>query len=384
MKVAVVYDRVNKWGGAERVLLALHDIFPKAPLYTSVYDVRNAPWAKVFPEIKTSFLQNFPLAKSNHEFLAPLMPLAFESFDFSDFDLVISVTSEAAKGIVTKPGTFHLCYCLTPIRYLWSGNKFYFDNPPSKFGFIPFFDFFSKPLVKMLKNWDIKASKRPDKIIAISTEVKERIKKYYKRDSEVIFPPVDTDLWLSRISKIKKTKQKNTKNKKKYFLLVGRLIPYKKVDLAIRVFNKLGYPLLIVGTGSEERKLKSIAYKNVKFLGYVSDDKLTKLYLGAKALIMPQEEDFGIVSLEAQICGVPVIAFGKGGSLDTIINKKTGLLFNSQTAKSLMQTVKKFDRMTFKKRVLIANAKKSSLFFFKKKILKEVSNVLESELQKNR
>ena len=169
MRTALVYDRVNKWGGAERVLLALHEIFPDAPLYTSVYDPVRAPWAKVFPEIKTSFLQKFPFAKSNHEFFPLLMPLAFESFDFSGFDLVISVTSEAAKGIRTKPQTLHICYLLTPTRYLWSHYDQYFANPILRV--------MAKPLINYLRKWDKVAASRPDRIISISTEVKSRVKK---------------------------------------------------------------------------------------------------------------------------------------------------------------------------------------------------------------
>lgn len=181
MRVAIVYDRVNKWGGAERVLLTLHEMFPSAPLYTSVYNPNSAAWAKVFPKIYTSFLQNFPLAKSSHELYAVLMPLAFESFDFDKYDLVVSVTSEAAKGIITKPGTKHICYMLTPTRYLWSGYEVYFKNPILKF--------ISKPVINYLRSWDKVAASRPDEIIAISTEVQKRIKKYYNRESKIIFPP---------------------------------------------------------------------------------------------------------------------------------------------------------------------------------------------------
>src|SRR3990167_3613759 len=179
MKVALVYDRVNKWGGAERVLLALHKIFPDAPLYTSVYDERKAAWEKVF-RVKTSFLQNFPFASENHEYYALLMPLAFESFSFDEYDLVISVTSEAAKGIITKPGTRHICICLTPTRYLWSGYTEYLNNPPSKLSWIPFYKLVSQPFLRYAKYWDKIASKRPDKYIAISSAVKNRINKYYK------------------------------------------------------------------------------------------------------------------------------------------------------------------------------------------------------------
>ena len=348
------------------MLLALHEIFPEAPLYASVYDAKKAPWAKVFPEVVASFLQKFPLAKSNHEFLAPLMPLAFESFDFSGFDLVISVTSEAAKGIRTGPGTLHICYLLTPTRYLWSGKNFYFKNPPSKFGFIPFFGFLSKPFVKYLRGWDINASERPDKIVAISTAVKNRIQKYYKRESEIIFPPVE--MTFSDSSELKRQRKRN------YYLIVNRLIPYKKVDLAIRAFNKLEYPLYIVGSGSEEAKLKRIAGSNIKFFGQVDDKKLRKLYSGAKALIMPQEEDFGIVAAEAQSAGVPVIAYKKGGALDTVTPGITGVLFDKQESESLVNAVKKFEKMKFDHKNLTENAKRFSKERFKKEFVDFVKN----------
>jgi glycosyltransferase involved in cell wall biosynthesis len=347
-KVAIVYDRVNKWGGAERVLLALHKIFPKAPLYTSVYNAKDAPWAKVFPEIKTSFLQRIPFAKTNHELLAPLMPLAFESFDFSKFDLVISVTSEAAKGIKTTSKTFHLCYCLTPTRYLWSGYKEYFKGQA--------FKAIAKPVISFLRMWDKKASKRPDIIISISTEVQKRIKKFYGRESEIIFPPVSTATF------------KNKKTKRKYFLVVSRLVGYKKVDLAIKVFNKLDLPLVIVGAGKENNYLRSVANKNIIFAGQVSEKSLIKYYQNAKALILPQEEDFGIVAVEAQNFGVPVIAYKKGGALDTVVDGKTGIFFKNQTVKSLMQAVKKFDRMSFSERILKVNAKRFSKEVFKKQL----------------
>lgn len=357
MRTAIVYDRVNKWGGAERVLLALHEMFPDAPLYTSVYDEKNASWAKVFPGIKTSFLQNIPFAKSNHEFLAPLMPLVFESFDFSDFDLVISVTSEAAKGIRTGPGTYHLCYCLTPTRYLWSHKKEYFANGILKI--------IAGPFIKYLRRWDLVASGRPDKIIGISTTVSGRIKKYYKRDSMIIYPPSGFNNKMF-VPKIK------TKKKGKYYLMVGRLVKYKKVDLAIKAFNILKKPLVIVGTGREEKHLRSIARKNIKFAGQVPESDLVEYYNGAIALIMPQEEDFGIVSIEAQSLGVPVIAYQKGGATDTVISGKTGLFFESQTPESLADAVIRFEKIAFVVDNLLSNAKKFDKQSFKKQIARFV------------
>jgi glycosyltransferase involved in cell wall biosynthesis len=352
-KVAIVYDRINKWGGAERVLLALHEIFPKAPIYTSVYDSKNAAWAKVFPAVKTSFLQKLPFAKSNHELLPVFMPLAFASFDFSDFDLVISVTSEAAKGIRTNGRTLHICYCLTPTRYLWSGYKEYFKGR--------FFKLVTKPIVNVLRKWDKKAAQNPNLMVAISGEVKERIKKYYKRNSIVIYPPVNIANHQSPINK---------RQKRKYYLLVSRLdFGYKKVDLAIKAFNKLDYPLVIVGTGREKRNLKRMAGKNIKFVGKVSEKKLADYYRGAKALIMPQEEDFGIVAVEAQSFGVPVIAYIKGGSNDTVIDGKTGILFGKQNVESLLGAIGKFEKIKYKDHDLYNNASRFSKTIFRKNIL---------------
>lgn len=357
-KVAIVYDRVNKWGGAERVLLALHEIFPKAPLYTSVYDPKNASWAKMFPKVYTSFLQKIPFTKNNHEFLAIFMPMAFTSFDFSEYDLVISVTSEAAKGIRVKGKTKHICYCLTPTRYLWSGYKEYFKWLPLKIlGWLP---------VKILRIWDKRVAQKPDSMVAISSEVHKRIKKYYGRASQIIFPPVSTN------------KQSTITNiNSKYYLLVSRLdFGYKKVDLAIKTFNKLKLPLVIVGEGREEKKLKKMAHKNIFFAGRVDEKRLKKYYLGAKALVMPQEEDFGIVAVEAQNFGVPVIAFKKGGALDTVAVGKTGVFFNHQDSESLEKSVLDFQKMEFKRNEIIKNSRKFAKTKFQKEFLDLAEKVL--------
>jgi glycosyltransferase involved in cell wall biosynthesis len=364
MKVAIVYDRVNKFGGAERVLLALHETFPDAPLYTSVYSKENANWAKIFPEIKTTFLQYIPFAKNHHEIFAPFMLFAFSLFNFDNYDLVISVTSEFAKNINTK--TKHICYCLTPTRYLWSHHEEYFQNKILRFLY--------KPLIQYLKNADIKASKKPDEMIAISTEVQKRIKKYYKRESEIIFPPVNVlkfsspkkfenlrTSWpdLSNFSSVRKTG---------YYLLVSRLVKYKKVDLAIRAFNELNLPLVIVGTGREENKLKKLANKNILFAGFVPENDLSKYYSNAKALVFPQDEDFGIVAVEAQSYGLPVIAYKSGGAMD-IVNKNTGVFFEEQNIESLINAIKKFQKMKFNSKLIMKNADRFSKDKFKKEFL---------------
>ena len=270
MKVALVYDRVNKWGGAERVLLALHKIFPDAPLYTSLYSRKDSPWADVF-DIKTSFLQKLTFFQKRNEFLPFLMPIAFESFSFDEFDLVISVTSESAKGIITKPHTLHICYCLTPTRYLWSGYKDYFQN-----GFVRSL---FKPAVTYLRKWDLVASQRPDYFIAISSEVKGRIRKYYGLDPEIIFPPVT----IERLGKV-------SNGRNDFFLFVSRFSRfsyYKKADLVIEAFNKINLPLKVVGTGPMLWKYKSKSNSNIEFLGELTDEELRRYYENCKALIFP-------------------------------------------------------------------------------------------------
>lgn len=357
MKVALVYDRVNKWGGAERVLLALHEIFPDAPLFTSVYFPENAKWAKVFPKVIPSFLQKIPTARHHHEWFAPLMPLAFESLKLADFDLIISVTSEAAKGIHTSSKQTHICYMLTPTRYLWSGYDLYFHNK--------ILEKISQPIVSYLKWWDKRAIKRPSKIISISTVVQKRVKKYYNRKSEIIYPPVD----------IKKYKSLGKVKKENYYLLVSRLVPYKKVDLAIESFNQLGLPLIIVGTGSEEKRLRKKANKNIKFVGQITDRKLISYYKQAQALIFPQIEDFGLVAIEAMAAGTPVIAFAKGGAEDFLIDGKNGIVFHEQNADSLAKAVKQFGKMKFNAMIISQSARKFSKENFQRQFEKLVHEI---------
>lgn len=362
MKVALVYDRVNKWGGAERVLLALHKLFPKASLFTSVHHTKKADWANVF-DTKTSFLQQFPIIRSNHEFIPYLMPIAFENFSFDGYDLVISVTSEAAKGIITKPGTVHICYCLTPTRYLWSGYDEYFSHPLMRT--------LAKPAVSYLQKWDKMAAKRPDHFVAISKEVQERIKKYYGMNASVIYPPVT-------LPSPKNTSKRSKKNAD-YFLVVSRLsqfTKYKRIDLAIEACNILQVPLKIVGGGSWEKELRAKAGPTIEFLGNVTDDQLISYYQQSKGLIFPAREDFGLTILEAQSFGKPVIAFRAGGAQETIIEGKTGYFFDKQTVAALVAALKKFDTFTFDPAVSRKQAEKFSEEKFKKQFLSLVKKLI--------
>jgi glycosyltransferase involved in cell wall biosynthesis len=370
MKTALVYDRVNKWGGAERVLLALHELFPDASLYTSVYDRKNAAWADKL-NIKTSFLQNIPYAKSHHELIPFLMPIAFEQFNFDEYDLVISITSEAAKGIITKPHTLHICYCLTPTRYLWSGYDEYFKNP--------LFKYVSSPIVSYLKSWDKIAASHPDIFISISNEVKKRIKKYYELDSEVIYPPVLLEENKQDFLPCHSREGGNpapSRHLSPYFLVVSRLVPYKKIELAIQACNALSFPLKIIGTGKEESNLKKIAGPTIKFLDNVTDKELTRVYKNCQALIFPGIEDFGLTIIEAQKYGKPVIAYKAGGALETIKEGKTGLFFDHQNKDSLINALQKFGKYRFSDQDCKDQAANFNFKNFKNKFLSLVEKVI--------
>lgn len=354
MKIAFVYDRINTFGGAERVLLALHEIWPEAPIYTSVVNYDKTPWSHVFPEIIPSFLQKFPFAKDHHEFYPFLMPIAFESFTFDKYDVVLSITSEAGKGIITKPHTLHICYCLTPTRYLWSNYSFYKDTidigiatPLAKFLFIA--------IAKRLRRWDKIASQRPDVYFSISQNVEKRIKKYYNCNAKVIYPPVDTNKFAL-----------STKKKQNYFLIVSRLVSYKRIDIAIAAFNRLGWPLIIVGSGRQSNSLKKMAKENISFVDSLTDEHLVAYYQRCKALIFPGEEDFGITPLEAQATGTPVIAFRGGGVLETVKEGESGEFFDHLTVDSLIKALLKFDKKHYNKEAIRKNILSFSKNNFKK------------------
>ncbi len=365
LRVALVYDRVNKFGGAERILLALHQIWPQAPLYTSVYDSKGAPWAKDF-QVIPSWLQKIPGAKKHHEFLPWLMPLVFESFDFKDYDLVISVTSAEAKGIMTQPKTLHLCYCLTPTRYLWSSHKHYLKNPC--FGLLnPLANIFLKPILYNLKKWDQVAAQRPDHYLAISQTVQKRIQKYYHRGAEIVFPPVDTHKFHVKTRSL---------HGGSYFLAVSRLVSYKRVDIVVEAFNQLGLPLKIIGDGTERKRLERKAKPNIEFLGQnLTDEQLISYYQECLALVFSGQEDFGLVSLEAQACQKPVIAYKMGGIAETVIDGRTGILFKNQNAVDLIMAIKRFDPKKFKGQDCRKNALKYNQQKFKQKFAFQVEEL---------
>lgn len=356
MKIALVYDRVNKIGGAERILTALHEIFPEAPLFTLVYDATRAPWAKNFT-IHTSFLQKIPFAKTYHEFFPVLPIFAFEQFDFSSYDVVISITATEAKGVITSPHTLHISYILTPTRYLWSHYQDYFRNTLVRI--------LSLPLVTFLRVWDVIASHRPDILITISKTSASRILKFYKKNALVLYPPVNIHTFA-----ISKEVEKKPKGEQ-YFLIVSRLVDYKRVDLAIRVCNELKLPLKIIGDGLAKSALQKLAGTTVEFIGNLTDGQLALYYQNCRAVLFPQEEDFGLVAVEALACGKPVIAYKKGGACEIVQEGTTGEFFYPQTQAALKSAIEKFQEKTYSPRLCMARAELFSkeLFQFKMKQL---------------
>ena len=354
MRIALVHDWLTNFAGAERVLVSLHELFPQAPIYTSVFCPEEFPQLAE-ADVRTSFLQKIPFAKSKHQAFPLLRTVAFEGFDLSEYDVVISSSHAEGKGVITRPGTLHICYCYTPIRYYWSGYHHYLRNP--RYGVLnPLIKLVMPYLANYLRLWDRCAADRVDLFVAISHHVARRIEKYYRREAQVIYPPVNTS-WL----KISPTVDD-------YFLLVGRLIPYKRADMVVEAFNQLGLPLKVVGTGSELQSLKEMAGPNVEFLGRVSDEALGEIYSRCLALIFPQEEDFGIVPLEAMAAGRPVIAYGAGGARETVVDGETGVFFERQEVQSLIDAVRDFDPHRFDPEKLREHARDFDVEVFKERI----------------
>jgi len=363
MKVALVQDYLVQYGGAERVLEEFCNIFPSAPIYTLVYDKKATGGAFEGRDVRTSFLQKFPRPKSSYKMFPLLMPMAMESFDFSKYDLVLSSSYAYANGIISRGSTVHATYCHSPMRYARINYKeIAGDSIYPKFiqKLIPF----SMPYIRL---WDAQSSQRPDYYICNSKFVQNKIKKYYQRDAKIIYPPLNFHKF-------------HISNKPKgYFLLVGRLVPYKRFDIAIKAFNELGLPLKIIGTGPELKKLQKISKSNIEFVGLVSEQELPKYYANAQALIFPQEEDFGITALESMASGRPVIAYNRGGALESIKNEQAGVFFEKQTPQSLAEAVKKFKTLKFDSRKIRAHVAEFDRLEFRRKIVEFLNEKLEEE-----
>ncbi|MEK9183475.1 MAG: glycosyltransferase [Patescibacteria group bacterium] len=370
MRIALSYDYLNQYGGGERVLEVFCNIFPDAPIYTILYDEEKTGGRFAGRKIYTSFL-DFKLTAGNHRFFIPLMPLAAQSLNLENkYDLVISATAGYGKGIRYSASTKHLCYCYTPLRYAWEPSLANFQLPIFNYQLTNFL--IKKPLLNYLRSWDFRAAQKPDIILADSQFIADKIKNYYKRTAEVLYPPLDEKkFFFSPISK-----------KKNYFLAAGRLAHYKKFNLIIEAFNQLKWPLKIVGNGPEYGNLKRlIRSPNIEMLNFVPDEKLRQMYADARAFIFPQIEDFGLVVIEAQACGTPVIALAKGGALETVEEGKTGLFFQHQTVDGLKDALMRFAQIEAKfDELYIANrAKRFSLQNFSNRIQSLVLCMLEKK-----
>ena len=356
--IALVHDWITNFAGGERVLLQMSEMFPEAPIFTSVFDPKGAqPFSE--KDVRPSFLQKYPLLKSKRELLVPLTPFAFEQIDLSKYDLILSSCSMPSKGVLSKPGSIQICYCHTPSRYLWEPEV---DTRAN----LGLFSGLRQRVAHNLRIWDRVAADRVDYFLANSKYIAARIKKYYQRDSIVVYPPVDINAYLPG-------KQSEVKD---YFLFVSRLVSYKKCDLVIDAFNDLGLPLKVIGRGPDKKYLQKKAKNNIEFLGYLSNEEMKKYYQEAKAFVFAAEEDFGIVPVEAMACGRPVIAYGKGGVTETVVDGVTGVLFNEQTPQCLIETVKKFDSEIFDVKKIRAQAEKFSTEIFKQKYIEAIESIL--------
>lgn len=358
MRVALVHDYLTQFGGAERVLLALMELFPNAPVFTLVHDQKSMIDSFDQSRVRTSFLQRLPGARRHHRFFPLLMPLAIEQFDFSGFDVVLSDSHSFGKGIVTGPDTMHISYCFTPIRYAWDDSHRYVRE----FSSGPLLHHLAPMALSYIRLWDYYAAQRVDSYITLSNFVARRIKKYYGRESVVIPPPINVELFDV------------AQSSGSYFLIVSRLVPYKRIDLAIDACEKMGVFLKIAGTGSEENELRRRAGKWTEFLGFVPEAELPAVYGGAKALLFPQEEDFGITPLEAAACGKPVIAYRAGGALETVVEGKTGLFFARQDVDCLIGAMLRFSGIVWDPVSIRRHAESFRRNRFLHKIQKEVHN----------
>ncbi len=350
MKVALVHDYLSQDGGAERVLKALQEIYPEAPIFVLFYDKKKIPAYLQQQDLRSTFLQYLPFG--DYRWSLPLMPFATERHDLAEFDLVISSTSAFAKGVLTSPQTLHLCYCHTPTRYLWTDTHSYIEE----LHYNRLIKTFLPPLISRLRAWEQMSAQRVDRFITNSENVRRRIQKYYRREAEVIYPPVDTHLF------------KISPALGDYFLAGGRLVPYKRFDLIVKVFNRLGWPLKIFGSGPASETLQSIAHSNIEFLGPVSDLEKAKLYSQAMAFIHPQAEDFGITAVEAMASGRPVVALAQGGAMETVVNNVTGKFFLEPSWESLLDTLLRFDPLAFEPEKIKEHAQQFSVENFKQKI----------------
>ena len=354
MRVAIVHDWLNQIGGAEGVLETLVEMFPGATVYTSIYWPEAMPARYNHWDIRTTWMDRLPGIHRHHQPYLLFYPLAFGGLELRDFDLVISNKSAFCMGVRTAPGTRHLCYCLTPTRFLWD-----FETYVSREQVGGLARSSVRPFLGRLQRWERSAADRVETFVAISSAIQDRIRRFYQRESDIVYPPVDT----ARFAPLPDGSHDD------YFLIVSRLVPYKRIDLAVRAFTELGLPLWIAGSGRDRSSLEAMAGGNVRFLGRVPDEDLGRLMARCRAFIFPGLEDFGIAPVQAMAAGRPVIAFAGGGALDYVVEGVTGTFFPEQTPGSLADAVSRFDSATFVPSAIRAHAESYDTEVFKSKLM---------------
>jgi glycosyltransferase involved in cell wall biosynthesis len=355
MKIAIVQEWLVSVGGSDKVVKAISEVFPEADIYTLVADQKTCEELGFdYSRIKTSFIQRLPFGRTRHRMYLPLMPFAVEQFDLRDYDIIISSSHAVAKGVLTKASQLHICYCHSPVRYAWDLYHEYIHDAGLQKGLK---GFIAKYILHRLRQWDMLSSFRVDHFISNSDYIAKRIKKIYNRDAVTVYPNID-------VNRFELCPEKDD-----YYLASSRLVGYKKIDLIVEAFNKMpGKKLTVIGDGPDFKKIAKIAGNNITMLGYQPFEELKKKMQKAKALIFAADEDFGMIPVEAQACGTPVIAFGKGGSLETVKKDETGLFFYEQTAEAIIEAVAMFEKQQFDCATIRKHAEQFSEERFKQEI----------------
>jgi glycosyltransferase involved in cell wall biosynthesis len=352
-RVALVHDYLNQYGGAERVLEELHGLFPEAPIYTSIYWPEKMSPAIRAMDVRTSFMQRLPGVVRRHQQYLPFYPFAFASFDLGQYDLVISNSSAFCKGVRTRPGARHVCYCLTPMRWVWNTDAYLAREqlgPAARLAL--------RPVLRWLRAWDLESNRRVDRFVAISRVVAERIKRYYRRDAAILHPPVDCGGLAPQPGRVED-----------YYLVLSRLVPYKRIDLAVDACTRLGRRLKIAGSaGRDEAALRARAGPSVEFLGPVSDAVRRDLLARCRGFLFPGEEDFGITPVEAGASGRPAIAYAAGGALDTVVDGQTGVLFHEQSVDALAAAIGRSETVAWDPAAIRAHALRFDAGVFRRRL----------------
>lgn len=363
-RTVLVHDYLNQYGGAERLLEVIHDLAPSAPVYTSIYDADQLPSLYRTWDIRTTWMNHLPGVGASHQRYLPVYPLAFERLTLPDCDVVLSSSSAFAKAVRPPDGAVHVAYIHSPMRFAWNLDAYVEREQMS-----PVVRQGLRPVMTAMRAWDRRTSGRVDRFIANSSAVRDRIRRFWECDADVVYPPVDTQ----RFAPVRDDQVGE------YFLMVSRLVPYKRFDLAIDAFNALGLPLRIAGSGRDREALERRAGPEVQFLGHVSDDELAQLYARARAVVFMSEDDFGIAQVEAQAAGRPVIALGAGGALDTVVDGVTGVHVAEQTVESLIEAVRRFDGMSFATQRIVEHAQQFSAQRFANELIRIVEETREAK-----